>query len=191
MAARLHLTTVLATALGLAAGPAECVAQAGSRPWEWSLRAAIEEVRRSPFHAGRLQVGAGEARLGRQWIDGAPVFLPPQADERAIGPGTVGLTYAAAGIGYLIGTIILLNCWFSTSDIPGCPFVAPIVPLALVPLPGVLMGAGPGRALGSSVLGLGAGAAACVAAVALTGNFYVAMAASATVHATVVTARLR
>ena len=72
----LCLAAALASGAGLAGSPAECAAQTGSQQLEMSLTAAIEEARRSPFHAGTGATAPRKTPAARMGVDGATAAHP-------------------------------------------------------------------------------------------------------------------
>lgn len=185
--------------LAFAGGPGDCAAQTRSGNQErLSLSAAIEEARRSPFHAVAV-TGSPQLSARRSGVDGAtaPGPLWPGPQEESDDAPIVALTFVAAGASHLAATFMFWNCAFNDrASGAGC-MLAPMVPLIAVPLPALLAGAGSGRALGSSLVGLALGGVAYVAAMVVTEgllsnvSLLAATAASSLVHAGVVSAMVR
>lgn len=203
MTRTLCLATVLASGIGLAGWPAQCAAQADHKRQGMSLGAAVEEARRSPFHAAATVAEPGEARMSRLGLDTAPEpqLYQPGPQVAHVDPRIPWLTYVTAGVSHLAATYLFWTCamdegfdssvWSATQCL-----TAPIVPLVTVPAPAMLAGAGLGKSLGASAAGLGGGAAAYLVAMLITeqvGNAdpIVAGIASGAVHAAVVNRMLR
>ena len=194
------LATVIGSGIGLAVSPGECAAQTGSRQQGMSLGSAIEEARRSPFHAVAPPAGPEAARLSRPGIEPAAVSSPDQLVPRMAhtDPWVAGFTFLSAGLSHMAATYLFFNCALDQgfdSSAAKCA-LASIVPLAAVPAPAVLTGAGLGKAMGASVAGLGGGAAAYLATLLITqgidnANPIFAAVASGAVHAAIVNRLLR
>lgn len=193
----LCLATVLVPGTALAGWSAECAAQAGSEE-QVSLSAAVEEVRRSPFHAAPV-VAPGAARMVQSGSND-PASMPDQLrpGETHLHPGVTALTFVTAGVSHVAATYLFWSC--ALDDRPGTSpagcVLAPFVPLAAVATPAVLSGAGLGKSLGASAAGLGGGTLAYLAALMVTeqidnSNPLVASIASGAVHGFIVNRLLR
>ncbi|MYA65443.1 MAG: hypothetical protein F4139_03810 [Gemmatimonadetes bacterium] len=179
---------LLATGLVVfAGGPGECGAQVRPAPDQKRLAssAAIEEMRRSPFHAG---VEAGEAVEAHRVRTGIGIALAPSVLQLAQSAGDppsrwshVPATLVVAGLSHYAAA---LGCAFGGPA--GC--IMMFVPLVVTPIPALLAGAHLDRAFGASMAGLVLGAAAGWGAFVLTGGIHVAIAASTLVHTGMTTA---
>lgn len=180
---------LLATGLvAFAGGPGECVAQVrqASDHKRLALSTAIEEVRRSPFHAGAETGEAVEAPRVRTGIGIAlaPSMLQvaPSDDDPPSRWSHVPATLVVAGLSHYTAA---MGCAFGGPA--GCLLMS-IVPLVATPIPALIAGADSDRAFGASMAGLLIGAAAAWGAIALTGGIHVAIAASSLVHTGMMTA---
>ena len=158
------LAMVLASGAGLAGSPAECAAQTGSQQPGMSLSAAIEEARRSPFHAVSGLRAPWEARLSEMGIDATPASNPLRSgsqEERFTGT-IVGITLISAGVSHLAAVHLFFNCADDAShksSVVGC-IVGPLIPLPAVAIPPASVGVGAGKVFKASAYGLLGGAAA-------------------------------
>ena len=191
---------LLGTALvAFAGGPGDCMAQIRTEPDQkrQSLSAAIEEARRSPFHAGAEAGEAAETLRAPTGIDLALAAIvlqrAPQVVDSISGsiiPGTL----IAAVLSHSAATLMFWSCALG-DDAAGC-FLAPVVPLVATPIPALLAGADSRRALGASLVGLLFGGAAYLGAMMVTEsisnvNLFVATGASSLVHAGITAHMLR
>ncbi|MXW19074.1 MAG: hypothetical protein F4123_09195 [Gemmatimonadetes bacterium] len=194
-------TTALLFPAGLAAfagGPAACAAQTGadSKQERLLLSAAIEEVRRSPFHAGTAGE-TNELRLRETEPSGTGRYQPQEAgspEEVPFVGGPVLFTYVLAEASHFVGAYLLLGCAFG--QLPSGCLMAPVGALAAVALPAVASGVNPGKALVASALGLAGGIGAFVGGMLVTeeidnANPFVAALVSGLVHAGITTAVIR
>lgn len=193
----LCLATVLVPGTALAGWSAECAAQAGSEE-QVSLSAAVEEVRRSPFHAVPV-VAPGAARMVQSGSND-PASMPDQLRPAGahLDPGVTALTFVTAGVSHVAAAYLFWSCALDTSasaSSTGC-VLAPFVPLLAVAAPPALSGAGVGKSLGASASGLVGSALAYVATLMVTeqidnANPLVASVVSGAVHGFVVSQILR
>ena len=193
----LCLAAALASGAGLAGSPAECAAQTGSQHLGMSLTAAIEEARRSPFHAGTGATAPRKTPAARMGVDGATAAHPykPGPQEESADAPAIALTFASAVIGYGVGLYVFLGCLSDESagrSSVGC-YLGPLIPLPTVAAAVALGGVRLDTALGMSLLGwLGGGVAfvgawAIAATAASDPHFAIAAATSSLVHAGIVT----
>ncbi|MDE2875062.1 MAG: hypothetical protein OXU69_00765 [Gemmatimonadota bacterium] len=156
------------------------------------MSAAIEEARRSPFHAGARTGEPEEAHRAGPDSDSdiasarTVLQLAPSEEDPPSRWSHVPATLIVAGLSHLTATYVLWGCG---GNVARC-ILAPIVPLVATPIPALLAGADSGRAFGASVVGLLLGGAAYIGVLKVTENFYVATAASSLVHAGMMTAAL-
>ncbi|MYA65442.1 MAG: hypothetical protein F4139_03815 [Gemmatimonadetes bacterium] len=194
-------TTALLFPAGLAAfagGHAACAAQteADSKRERLLLSAAIEEVRRSPLHAGTA-AETDELRLSETEPFGTSRYQPQEAgspEEVSFVGGPVVLTYVLAEASHVVGVFLLLECAFG--QLPSGCLMAPVGALAAVALAAVASGANPGKALVASALGLAGGIGAFVGGMLVTeeidnANPFVSALVSGLVHAGITTAVIR
>ena len=187
--------------LVFAGGPGDCAAQIRTEPDQkrQSLSAAIEEARRSPFHAGadvgepaktlRVPTGIDIALAAAVLHQGAPQVVD------SISGSIVRGTLIVAGLSHLAATVMFWGCALGEFGVAGC-FLAPVVPLVATPLPALRAGADSRRAFGASLVGLLFGGAAYFGALMVTEsisnvNPLVATVASSLVHAGITTHMLR
>ena len=188
--------------MAFAGGPGESVAQTRA---EWdqvrlSLSAAIEEVRRSPFHAGTTGAETWKGQANDTETDGtaASHLFQPGPQEGPSSARTVTLTFLAAGVSHAAAWYLFFRCGFDESNNAsdaGC-ILGPLVPLPVVAAPVWLAGVSPDRALGVSAIGLLGGAAGFVVGSLLSSAISIdhpslAIAASSLVHASIVIAMVR
>ena len=182
-----------------AGGPGESVAQtrAETERERLSLSAAIEEARRSPFHAGAAEAKLGEgptkdARAAGTATSHRP--LPEPLKDAFVAP-PFGLTLVLAELSHLATTALLLFCLADGSPSSACLLI-PAIPLPVVALPAKSAGLDWGKALGTSAIGWAGGVGAFVAAMRVTENIddanpIVAGAVSGLVHAAITTILVR
>lgn len=161
----LRRTTLLLFAVGLpaaAVGQAECAAQtaAESEREGLSLSAAIEEARRSPFHAG---TSGSQHRNGQvAGIVGMAAdhpYAPVRQEEHRVGRATIATTLVLAELSHLAAVYLFYGCAVGGRGEAGC-LLGPLLPLAAVALPAAVSGVDLNTALGASAIGwLGGGAA--------------------------------
>ena len=138
--------------MAFAGGPGESVAQTRA---EWdqvrlSLSAAIEEVRRSPFHAGTTGAESWKGQANDTETDGtaASHLFQPGPQEGPSSARTVTLTFLAAGVSHVAAWYLFFRCGFDESNNAsdaGC-ILGPLVPLPVAAAPVWLAGVSPDRA---------------------------------------------
>lgn len=193
------LAAVLVPGAALAGWSAECAAQAGSREQGVSLTAAVEEARRSPFHAVPVAAGPGEVLMDRsETHNKASLPHGPGRPETNVEPWVALLTYVTAGVSHTVANYMFWSC--ALDDSAGASaamcFWAPVVPLVAVTAPGALYGAGLGKSVGASAAGLAVSSGAYLLGLIVTEqidntNPLVAGFASSAVHAAIVNWLLR
>lgn len=158
-------TTALLFTAGLAAfagEPAACAAQTEteSKREGLSLRAAIEEARRSAFHAGT----SGSLHRNGQvaGIVGTGADHPAASvrqEEHPVGRATIATTLVLAELCHLAAVYLFYRCALGDRGDAGC-LLGPFLPLPVVALPAAVSGVDMNTALGASAIGwLGGGAA--------------------------------
>lgn len=160
-------TTALLFPAGLAVfagGPAACAAQteADSQRERLLLSAAIEEVRRSPFHAGATADATWKVQaivLGTDMTASFPLSQPEPEGEHPMDGYSFATTIVLAELSHLAAAYLFWGCGFGALPGAAC-FLGPILPLPVVALPAMASGVAPGKALGASGIGLLGGAAA-------------------------------
>ena len=122
-----------------AGGPGESVAQtrAETERERLSLSAAIEEARRSPFHAGAAEAKLGEgptkdARAAGTATSHRP--LPEPLKDAFVAP-PFGLTLVLAELSHLATTALLFLCFADGSPSSACLLILPAIPLPVSPCP--------------------------------------------------------
>jgi len=164
----LRRTTLLLFAVALpaaAVGQAECAAQTAAESGRegLSLSAAIEEVRRSPFHAG---TSGSQHRNGQvAGIVGTVAdysCAPVRQEEHRVGRATIATTLVLAELSHLAAVYLFYGCALSDrgdSGNAGC-LLGPFLPLPAVALPAAVSGVDMNTALGASAIGWLGGVAA-------------------------------
>ena len=161
----LRRTTLLLFAVGLPAAAvrqAECAAQtaAESEREGLSLRAAIEEVRRSSFHA---RPSVSQHRNGQvAGIVGTAAdypCAPVRQEEHRVGRATIATTLVLAELSHLAAGYLFYGCVVGGRGEAGC-LLGPLLPLAAVALPAAVRGVDMNTALGASAIGWLGGVAA-------------------------------
>ena len=179
---------------GFAGRGAVCAAQTRteSKPERLSLSAAIEEARRSPFHAV-AGVARWESLLRDSAIDGAQTPTRPRAEpqlapvDKGVPALVVPLALVAGWLSHFAAAQLAENCGYRARCL--CWF---LMPLPAVAAPVALAGADVGRALGASAGGLAMGAAVfMLAALAGAEDLPLLTLASGVTHALIVIGGVR
>ena len=163
----LRRATLLLFVVGLpmsAVGHAECAAQATAESERegLSLSAAIEEARRSPFHAGATAAATWKAQaivMGTDMTASFPQSQPEPEGEHPMNGFGFATTIVLAELSHLAAAYLFWGCGFGALPVAAC-LLGPILPLPVVALPAMASGVAPGKALGASGIGLLGGAAA-------------------------------
>jgi len=155
---------MLASVAAAAGPPAQCAAQSGSQQRGSSLSAAIEEARRTPFHADPVASTHGEAMLSWAGTGAGPVSqgLQEAPEYVSLPPPVVAFTFIASVAGNLAGSYLFFYCLDNdsySSGIAGC-IVGPIIPFLAVAAPAAGTELGPRKAFKASAFGWVGGAAA-------------------------------
>lgn len=164
MTRTLCLATALACGAGLAGSPAESAAQTGLRPHGMSLGGAIEEARRSPFHALSGLSPSGDAPPGEIGIRAVSAFNPLQSapEDSLVTAPVILFTFVSAAASHVAAVFLFFSCVDDDSyksPIIGC-ILGPIIPWPAVAAPAASAGVGAGKAFKASAFGLLGGAAA-------------------------------
>lgn len=159
----LRLAAILGCGGAAAGSPAECVAQTGSGQLGTPLGAAIEEARRSPFHAASGPSAIDEALPVEVEGGGAKASSALQAAPqlRPLPAPVVAFTLLSAGVSHLVGSYLLFACIddasYRSSKV-GC-VVGPIIPFPVVAAPAAGSELGARKAFKASAFGWLGGAA--------------------------------
>ena len=184
--------------VAFAGGPGACEAQLRGDPDQErpALSAAIDEVRRSPFHAGaRGQTNA--LRSIEMGIGGAGWYHPQESgsqEEPSLPEPPFGLTLVLAQVSHLAAAYLLLGCGYGYNS-NGC-VLGPALTVPAVALPAGLSGVPFETAFIASAAGLVGGIGAFMTTMAVTekvddANPLVSGFISGLVHAGIATALFR
>ena len=183
--------------VAFAGGPGACEAQLGGDPDQErpALGAAIEEVRRSPFHAG----ARGQANAPRSIETGIGATGHHQQesglqDEASLPGPPFGITLLFAEASHFAAAYLLIGCAYGYIDY-GC-VLGPALTVPAVALPAGLSGIPVAKALVASTIGLAGGIGAFVATMVVTegisnANPFVSGLVSGLVHAGISTVLIR
>lgn len=156
--ALLSLAGLTAFAGGHAEGAAQTVAK--SEPERLSLSAAIEEARRSAFHAG---TSGSQHRNGQvAGIVGTAADYARASvrqEEHRVGGAIIARTLVLAELSHLAAVYLFYGCAVGDHGAAGC-LLGPLLPLPAVALPAAVSGVDINTALGASAIGWLAGGAA-------------------------------
>jgi len=159
----MRLAAILGCGVAAAGPPAECAAQTGFGQRGTPLGAAIEEARRSPFHAASRPSAIDEALAAG--VEGgaakASSALQDAPQLRPVPGPVVGFTYLSAGVSHLVGSYLLFACIDDASYRSpkfGC-IVGPIIPFPAVAAPAAGTEFGARKAFKASAFGWLGGAA--------------------------------
>ena len=159
----LRLAAILGCGGAAAGPPAECAAQTGSGQRGTPLGAAIEEARRSPFHAASVPSAIDEALPAGVWGGAAKESraLQDAPQLRTLPAPVVVFTFLSAGVSHLVGSYLLFSCIDDDSyrsPIVGC-IVGPVIPFPAVAAPAAGSELGARKAFTASAFGWLGGAA--------------------------------